>query len=119
MPALHISLGIYLKFYNLLEASSQIVDLKILAKTTEGDEKSIMDTYNIIQDLEDKIMDNEKTIELIEEAMAIELTKAENDEDRVQTILDVYKPRIDHFNGKIVEKVKDYYLIKNTELLYK
>ena len=38
--------------------------------------------------------------------MAIELSKAENDEGRIQTILDVYKPRIDHFNGKIVEKVK-------------
>lgn len=90
----------------MLEASSQIVDLKIQAKTTDGDEATIMNTYNLIQDLEDKITDNVKTIDLIEEAMAIQLTKAENEENRIQAILDVYKPRIDHFNEKIVEKVK-------------
>ena len=43
----------------------------------------------------------------IEEAMAIELTKTEaGDNERIQFILDTFRPRIDHFVERIGEKVR-------------
>ena len=69
LPALHISLGIYLKFFNLLEKNCQIIDLKILARQNPEHltENDLMETYNNILLIEKKIKEHEKTIELIEE----------------------------------------------------
>lgn len=108
LPALHISLGVYLKFFNLLEKHCQILDLKIAANENmssgEEVEEKLINAYNSINDFDEKIEEYEATIELIQEAMAIELSKENSTEDE---IIAIYQPRIDHFVEKIKIKVKN------------
>ena len=66
MPALHISLGTYLKFFNMLEKECKTLDFKIIAaKTRLSDEvtaeelQSIIKTYHHIEELQRDIVDSE------------------------------------------------------------
>lgn len=100
MPALHISLGVYLKFFNLLEYHCRLLDFKIIAQSSTDQE--ILQVFNCIVELERQVRRFEELIELAEEGMAIELAKKDSNEAFITA---AYKPRIDLFHGKIVEKV--------------
>ena len=63
--------------------------------------------FNRIIGLERQIQRMEELIECAEEGMAIELAKKDSDENAVTA---AYKPRIDLFNGKIVEAVPTLFI---------
>lgn len=108
MPGLHISLGSYLKFFNMLKSQSRIIDFKIMAltrydnKLSEKKIQTAITSYQEIIDMEQGIQKCEETIELIQEAAASTISKTPEKED---DILSVFQPRVDYFVNKIKEKV--------------
>ena len=108
MPALHISLGTYLKFFNMSEKECKTLAFKIIAKTRLSDEvtakelQSIIKTYHHIEELQRDIVDSESTIDLIHDAITYQLEKTPENETAIR---ETYEPRMSHFLEKIKIKV--------------
>jgi len=106
LPALHISLGTSLKIFNLLEMHCKLLDLKLYyndeKRDTTQDINETIQAYQQITTFEESIDSHQSTIEMIEEAMSFEISKDPENEDN---IIDIFKPRIDHFINKIKSKV--------------
>ena len=69
--------------------------------TNDEMEKTI-NSYQTMMKLEKDIDRCKETIELIQEAATVEISKDPENEERIMII---YQPRVDHFVGKIKEKV--------------
>lgn len=76
LPALHISLGSYLKFFNMLEDRCHLLDVKIAAamavnnrKLDQNDFDAYVTTQSKIRDLEYLAGDYENKINLVYEAI--------------------------------------------------
>jgi len=84
-----------------------VLDLKIIVATdqTHHEMETMLQIYNDIEDLQSQINSHENTIQLIEEAMIIEMSRENNNEE---TIINTFQPRIEHFIDKIKTKVCNY-----------
>lgn len=92
MPALHITLGIYLKFFRLLESACKVLDIKYNApKENENDLPAVCID---IGELERNIEVNHKTIDMIHETAALSISK---DPEREEEIMTVFRIRIQFF----------------------
>jgi len=92
----------------MLESQSRIINFKIMTMTRNTDklneeeiEKAIT-AYHQIIDMEQGIEKCQETIELIQEAAAMAISKTPEKEEE---IISVYQPRVDYFVNKIKEKV--------------
>nr|XP_047123398.1 uncharacterized protein LOC124806476 isoform X2 [Hydra vulgaris] len=111
IPSLHISLGIYLKFFNMLEDGCHLLDVKIAAKMCMTNQTVNNRNFDEYIALQLKIYEGEKVINeycekitLIHEAMAIHvLPSPENKE----IICEIFQPRVAHYmekkNAKLIE----------------
>lgn len=109
LPTLHISLGVFPKFFKLLERECYALDFKITAYTGDGKGLSDVQINTIIQghqqivELESSIEDNLATVDLVVEAAAANVFK--NPEKELE-IRQIYEPRLEFLNKKISEKVR-------------
>lgn len=86
-----------------MEKECQIFDIKINAKLQPTNaEIEVIQVYNKISHLEEDIKEHHNTLDLIQEAITMQISKSPEKEDE---ILEVYKPRTDFFSKKIIEKV--------------
>ena len=109
MPALHISLGTYLKLFNMLEKECYLLDVKLAGMealkqntmTMEEYEKAVS-SFKMIESLERDIIIYEEKVDLINDAIALNIFKDPNNDKNIRTI---YKPRLEHFNKVLNQKV--------------
>ncbi|XP_057310202.1 uncharacterized protein LOC130648181 [Hydractinia symbiolongicarpus] len=111
LPALHISLGTFLKFFNMLESECMNLDIKLAASTAVSKSKNKILSFNDsiaicnkIKDCEKTAKDCEEKIGLIHEAIALNILKKPETE---QHIKDIYEPRIDFLQRKMTEKTSE------------
>lgn len=109
IPALHISLGCYLKFFNMLEFESHLLDVKIAGELGLRNKTLNQKEYNDfirsqkqIRELELRAQDIHETIELMTTAVHSYVLK---DPENEANILKIFAPRFEHFNEKLLEKV--------------
>ena len=109
IPALHISLGTFLKFFVLLEDHCYQLDFKITAMTgdgnglTEDQVKLVTSAYKEMKRTEEDISSVENTITLVHAAIAENIAKNVEREDEIKK---VYEPRLIYLAKKVEEKVK-------------
>lgn len=110
MPALHISLGTYLKFFNMLELNCRSLDIKILVETAvrnheldDDEQRQHIEAFNNIHDLERTSRDCEDKITLVHQATAMAILKEPEKETEIR---EIYEPRITYLHKKLREKVK-------------
>nr|XP_047131748.1 uncharacterized protein LOC124810629 isoform X2 [Hydra vulgaris] len=108
---LHISLGIYLKFFNMLEDGCHLIDIKIAAKMCLKNQtvnNKSFDEYIVIQlriyEKEKAISEYCEKITLIHEAMSIQVLRSPENKEY---LYEIFHPRVVHFmkkkNAKIIE----------------
>ena len=109
LPSLHISLGTYLKFFNLLEDHCDILDMKILAelelknKTCQNiDIAANIKKLREIKELEFQAQDLHEKICLVQEAIKMQMLKGEKTETEIRA---VFEPRIEFFQTLLNTKV--------------
>ena len=105
MPALHISLGTYLKLFNMLEHECCILDIKLAgidAGSNEIDNAQIQ-VYKKMTDLERISADLEEKIKLVNEAIILNVFKNPENEKQIKM---TFQPRLDYLKCKLEEKVK-------------
>ena len=108
IPALHISLGTFLKFFVLLENNCYQLDLKIAAMTGDGSGlneeqvKLMTSSFKEIKKIEEEIINDEETITLVHTAIAENIAQ---DPENEATIKQVYEPRLVHLAKKVKDKV--------------
>ena len=115
MPALHISLGTYLKLFNMMEKDCLMLDIKLAGQkalknntmTAEEYEKHV-EAYKKVIELKSSIEELEETINLVTEAVALNVMKQPENEDFIHA---TYQPRLDFLNKRLQKKVKN--LIEN------
>lgn len=90
-PGLHISLGTYLNFFNLLEDEAHQLDLKIAEKKGELINSVFSNIRTQIKNLCVSIEDKEQKIGLVRDAVANAILLHPENE---QEIKDVYQPRL-------------------------
>ena len=109
LPSLHISLGSYLKFFEMLEKQCYIFDFKIAAKTKSASNiddvklQEMIDKYSEVQLLEESAKSITETIELVHEAVATNICRKPEEEDKIRKI---YEPRLEFLSTKLNEKVQ-------------
>lgn len=91
-----------MKFFNLLESTCKILDIKYNALKEDQDEENLLAVYSEICDLEKSIEKNQGTIEMIHEAAAIAISKEPENE---KNIMAIFKPRIDFYQNTLKNKV--------------
>ena len=116
MPALHISLGTYLKLFNMLEKECHLLDAKLagleaikLKTMTVEEYETAVSAFETIEKLERDIKIYEEKVDLINEAVALNIFK---DPDNDENIRATYKPRLDHFNKMLNQTVCMKHLFK-------
>ena len=108
IPALHISLGTFLKFFVLLENNCYQLDFKIAAMTGDGSGlneeqvKLMTSSFKEIKKIEEEIINDEETITLVHTAIAENIAQ---DPENEATIKQVYEPRLVHLAKKVKDKV--------------
>lgn len=109
MPALHISLGTYLKFFNMLETACELIDIKISLHTAANNEESgkaeidsALAKFESICHIEKSIRDYEEKIQLVHEATTLAIIQSPDNEIHIRS---VYNLRIEHLQKKLSEKV--------------
>nr|XP_047133997.1 uncharacterized protein LOC124812047 isoform X3 [Hydra vulgaris] len=111
IPSLHISLGIYLKFFNMLEDGCHLLDVKIAAKMCMTNQTVNNRNFDEYIALQLKIYEGEKVINeycekitLIHEAMAIHVLRSPENKE---IICEIFQPRVAHYmekkNAKLIE----------------
>ena len=115
LPALHISLGTFLKFFNMLEFRCHLLDIKIageLAIRNKSLNREEFDKFvkskSEIRDLEFQAEDLHNKIELVHSAIYNRVTNEPEKEDEIRHI---YEPRIKYLNNKLTEKVSQVYFL--------
>lgn len=98
-------MGTYLKFFRLLESTCKILDIKFNASKENQNEENLLAVCSEIGDLEKKIEENHETVEMIQEAAALAISK---DPEREDEIMAVFKPRIEFFQAKLKSRVCFY-----------
>ena len=99
-PGLHISLGTYLKFFNILEDEAQHLDQMIAEKSSVG--SVFTNIRNKIKNIYLSIEDKEQKIDLVRDAAANAIIR---DPDQEQHIKDVYESRLKFLSEQISEKL--------------
>lgn len=86
-----------------------MLDLKVIVATdqTHNELETMLKIYSDIENLQSQINSYENTIQLIEEAMVIEISKGKENEN---TVINTFQPRIEHFTDKIKTKVCNNYI---------
>ncbi|XP_047136315.1 uncharacterized protein LOC105850584 [Hydra vulgaris] len=110
IPALHISLGTYLKFFNMLEDSCHTIDVKIAGRmavnnqTLEDCEEfnKYIEKQRQIKQLQISIPDLENKTRIITEALETHILSNPENEEYIKL---VFEPGIIHFEEK--KKRKD------------
>lgn len=109
LPALHISLGTYLKFFNMLEDFCHTTDVKIaaaLAKNNTLLRQESFDKYiqshQEISRLEYVVADIRSKIELVHDATNTAILNNPENETEIRRI---YDPRLVYLNDKLNERV--------------
>ena len=108
IPALHISLGTFLKFFVLLENNCYQLDFKIAAMTGDGSGlneeqvKLMTSSFKEIKKIEEEIINDEETITLVHTAIAENIAQ---DPENEATIKQVYEPRLVHLAKKVKDKL--------------
>ncbi|XP_057291582.1 uncharacterized protein LOC130614187 [Hydractinia symbiolongicarpus] len=105
LPVLHISLGTFLKFFNMLEEKYRIIDLKISKKIAGVfTSKNDIEEYNMLhqkaKDLEHCIVDCTEKIELVNDASARSVI---DNPDNEEFIKKTYEPRLEYLQTKLVK----------------
>ena len=101
-PGLHISLGTFLKFFNLLEEAAHNIDLAFAEKHGETISNVFTNIRARIKVLQLSIEHKEQKIELVKDAAANAiLAQPENE----KVIRDIYEPRLKHLNEQVVTKL--------------
>ncbi|XP_065648523.1 uncharacterized protein LOC136077972 [Hydra vulgaris] len=119
VPAIHISLGTYLKFFNMFEDECHLIDIKLagelsLQSNTIG--RDDFDKYvnmhiqsnllkSIIDDCDNKITHLQETISC--------------EPDKTEEIKKVYGPRILHYDLKRSDKIKELNSLNEANILDK
>ena len=106
LPALHISLGSYLKFFNMLEDECHILGCQLTCHNSKGNNneefKKYIEVRKTVTDLEKDVADIQNTIALINNAISVAIMEsADNDKN----IKEIYEPRLNHYVKKRNEKV--------------
>jgi len=97
----------------MLEKECQIIDFKIAAKTqlsTALDEREleeVINTYQIVEQLDKEIEEHDHTIDLIHAAIASQM---QNHPENEEEIHDIFEPRLQHFVKMIETKVRFFAL---------
>ena len=109
MPALHISLRSFLKFFNMLETRCYHIDFKVaaLSGSANGLNKDQIDSmvkaFNEIRELQKDIENVEHTITLVHQAITENIAKDFENEEEIKKI---YEPRRIFLAKQIETKVK-------------
>ncbi|XP_065665062.1 uncharacterized protein LOC105850185 isoform X2 [Hydra vulgaris] len=123
VPALHISLGTYLKFFNMFEDECHLLDIKLagelaLKNNTIG--KDDFDKYinmhiqsNLIKSV---IEDCDNKITLLQDTISL---KVLCEPDRTEEIRKVYAPRILYYDLKKTDKMKELNSLNEANILDK
>ncbi|XP_047124751.2 uncharacterized protein LOC105844462 [Hydra vulgaris] len=120
IPALHISLGTYLKFFNMLEDSCHTIDVKIAGRmavnnqTLEDCEEfnKYIEKQRQIKQLQISIQDLENKTRIITEALETHILYNPENEEYIKL---VFEPRIIHFEEKKKEKISELEIMKETD----
>ena len=109
LPALHISLGSYLKFFNLLEDSCHMLDVKLAGEMAMKDQSinriqfnEYITSQHRIRDLENIINNYNEKINLIYNAVSINILK---NPEKAEEIKNVYHQRLTYLEQKKHDKV--------------
>lgn len=108
IPALHVSLGCFLKFFNMLEAECYHIDFDMAVTSGEGkglteeQVKAMKDAFDLIRKCEDDMVEIEHTISLIHQAIASHMAENPTNEKEIRK---VYEPRLAHFTKLFESKV--------------
>ena len=105
MPALHISLGTYLKIFNMLEDDCHTLDCKIAVEQPETENSNFgqyAERRKEIEKLEKSVNDLQHTLDLINNAISTAIMGSPENEAKIK---DVYEARFEHFIKKRNEKV--------------
>ena len=106
LPSLHICLGVYLKFFNVLEDQCQIIDVKISAKSCincdDSEYSNFIEVQTKIRKVEYEIGDCQEKINLVHDALSANILRSPENEEE---ICKIYNPRIEFLNKKLKEKV--------------
>ncbi|XP_065656336.1 uncharacterized protein LOC136081893 [Hydra vulgaris] len=108
VPALHISLGIFLKFFIMLEDECQLIDIKLageLALSSKTIDKAEFDKFISMHVqsslLNSVITDCIEKIALLQDTVGIQVLR---NPERAEDILKIYKPRILYYELRKNEK---------------
>lgn len=108
LPALHISLGTFLKFFLILETKCYEIDFKVAGMTGNGNGlsleqiKSMSASFKEIRTLDEEIENVEHTVTLVHNAVAENISKNPDDAEKIQNL---YEPRLIHLTNLIKQKV--------------
>ena len=111
LPALNISLGTFLKFFNILEAKCYQLDFQLAALSGCGNGlsqeqvDSMIRAFEEIRQLQKEIQDVENTITLVYQAIAENISRNAENEEQIKA---TYEPRLVYLSKKIETKVKSY-----------
>ncbi|XP_047138533.1 uncharacterized protein LOC124814664 isoform X2 [Hydra vulgaris] len=119
IPPLHILLGTYLKFFNMLENSCHTIDVKIACRMAVNNQTLDCEEFNKyiekqcqIKQLQISIQDIEDKICIITEALETHILANPENEEYIKL---VFKPRIIHFEEKKKEKISELKIMKETD----
>ena len=111
-PGLHISLGTYLKYFNLLEEETHRLDLLLAEKSGETVFTVFTNIRSQIRNLLVSIEDKEQKIILVRDAAAHAILL---NPDNEQQIKDIYEPRLQHLTNQIAAKQEEVETLKASE----
>ena len=99
---LHISLGTYLKCFNILEDEAQCLDLKIAEKNGESLGSCFTNIRTQIKTIYSSIEDKEQKIDLVRDAAANAIPLHSENEQQIKL---VYEPRLKFLGDQISEEL--------------
>lgn len=109
LPALHISLGTFLKFFVMLETRCYELDFKVAAMTGDGNGlsedqmKTMTNSFKEIRRIDEEIENLEHTVTLVHNAIAENIARGEHNIDEVHKI---YEPRLIHLANVMKQKAR-------------
>ncbi|XP_057300002.1 uncharacterized protein LOC130630499 [Hydractinia symbiolongicarpus] len=112
LPALHISLGTFLKIFNMLETACSDLDIKLTAngQSLDPDALTFIERCQKLKDCKWVIKDCEEKIELVNQALAVEIFR---NPENANELRNIYEPRIVFLSNKLKEKSNEAEKIQN------
>ena len=115
LPGLHISLGLYLKFFRMLEDECYQLDLEIATmmaeRSTEYNQNQNFQSYiascKSILVLEKSIEKSKNELEFLNDSILVQILHNPQNEDFIKSI---YQPRIDELDQQLSHQVHIFFV---------